>query len=157
MKIPVFVLAVFCSVGSFGHGHSHHKSESNGLPSAQPSLVDQVKSSYKEKVEPIFRNKCFDCHSNQTVYPWYYDVPGVKSFIDSDIKEAREHLDMSDGYPFSGHGNPVDDLKEIKEVIVKDEMPPLSYVVMHWNANLDLDERDKIVEWVSQSLLTLQK
>jgi hypothetical protein len=76
--------------------------------------------------------------------------------IDSDIAEARKHLDMSDGFPFGGHGKPADDLVAISEEVLEGEMPPMSYRFMHWSAKPTDSERDSIVAWVERSLASLR-
>lgn len=73
----------------------------------------EINESYIASVKPIFKNSCFDCHSSSTYYPWYSKVPGAKHLIESDISEAKEHLDMGADFPFKGHGSPKEDLEAI--------------------------------------------
>ena len=75
--------------------------------------------------------------------------------IDDDITEARKHMDMSDGFPFGGHGKPVDDLVAIREVVVDGGMPPMSYRMMHWSAKPSEMESESIIVWVKRSLASL--
>jgi uncharacterized membrane protein len=108
----------------------------------------RVNELYIEKIKPVFKNKCFDCHSNSTVYPWYYKVPGVKQIIDKDIREAKEHLDFSSDFPFAGHGEPLEDLEEVKEVLEEGSMPPWNYRLMHSNSSITTKEKKTILEWI---------
>lgn len=103
-------------------------------------------------LESIFKKACYDCHTNQTVFLWYYKLPIVKNIIDDDIAEAKQHLEMSSGFPFGGHGKPADDLLAIRHVINDDEMPPFKYSMIHWNAKLTDEEKDSIVTWVDFGL-----
>ncbi|MCH8227563.1 MAG: heme-binding domain-containing protein, partial [Proteobacteria bacterium] len=100
-----------------------------------------MNQAYLESVKPIFKIKCFDCHSNKTQYPWYYRLPFVKKTIDQDIQDARRHLNLSNDFPFGGHGTPKQDLEAIRSVLQDNSMPPLRYKIMHWNSELDSNEK----------------
>lgn len=108
-----------------------------------------------QQVRPIFQRACFNCHTDQTRYPWYHQLPGVRALIDSDIRKARKRLDMSKGFPFVGHARPADNLVGIKEQITEGEMPPWEYRLMHWDAKPSRPEVDSIVGWIDQSLRVL--
>jgi hypothetical protein len=107
------------------------------------------------KLEPILRKGCFDCHSDQTHYPWYHAILGVKQLIDKDIRVARKRLDMSKGVPFSIKGRPADDLARIRGELVDHDMPPWDYRLIHWNANPTDAERDSVISWIDESLRLL--
>jgi len=123
-------------------------------PTNWDSLYSVINTGY-QRVEPIFRRGCYDCHSIQTDYPWYHSLPLVKGFLDDHIKEGREHLDLTDGFPFKGKKQRADDLFEIKEVLLEGEMPLWSYKLMHWGAAPDDVEIDSIMAWVDESLQLL--
>ena len=59
---------------------------------------------------------------------------------------------MTDDFPFSGHGSPEDDLKELSRIVKKGAMPPFRYKVMHWGASLSKDDKRAVNEWVEDSL-----
>jgi len=107
------------------------------------------------KLRPIFQKGCFDCHSDQTHYPWYHNLPGIKGMIDKDIRVARKRLDMSSGFPFGGHPRPADDLSRMKGALEDHEMPPSEYRLMHWSANPSAAERDSVISWIDESLRLL--
>ncbi|HUP57286.1 MAG TPA: heme-binding domain-containing protein [Bdellovibrionota bacterium] len=115
--------------------------------------LSKISESYGTAIRPIFEAKCFNCHSDRTEYPWYYKIPGVKQFIDSGIAEAREHLDMSHGFPFKGHReDPVEEtLKEIGAMIAEGEMPPWYYIPLHGGSRLTDGESKAILAWVKKS------
>lgn len=102
-------------------------------------------------VKPMLTNSCYDCHSSKTNYPWYYQLPLIKGFLDGHISEATEHLDMTNGFPFGGHASQLSQLSEIKEVIEDDEMPLFSYRIMHWGKLIEGAKRDTLFAWISQS------
>lgn len=131
-----------------------HKVRHKG-PEAPPSIVKQLKTSlnkinagYLQDIKPIFEKKCFDCHSSQTVFPWYYKIPGIRQMIQSDIDEARDHLNMDSGFPFKSHASPLEDLEAISESIRTNDMPPATYRIMHPKSALTPEEKEKVYRWV---------
>ena len=165
MKIIILTLIVFTFQDSWGHGgedHSKKKSPEivhdslNSDSKETEEIYKKINTSYLKKIKPIFKKSCFDCHSSQTTYPWYYKVPGVKQLIDSDIKEAKSHLDFSNDYPFISHDSPENDLKSIEKSVSKKTMPPKKYLWMHNNAKLSQKEVEEIKKWVKESLEALK-
>ena len=165
MNTIVLFLLTFTIQNSWGHGgedHSKKKSPKvvhNSIVADSKELevvYKKINTSYLKKVKPIFKKSCFDCHSSQTTYPWYYKVPGVKQLIDSDIKEAKSHLDFSNDYPFISHDTPENDLKSIEKSISKKIMPPKKYLWMHNNAKLSQQEVEEIKKWIKESLEALR-
>lgn len=114
------------------------------------SVYAVIGAAYKT-VEPMLRNSCYDCHSSQTDYPWYHAIPGVKQMIDSDIEEARKHLDLDKGFPVGGHAGQLAQLREIREVVEEGEMPLFSYRMMHWNKKIEGEKQQKLFGWIDQS------
>ncbi|PIR25216.1 MAG: hypothetical protein COX62_05405 [Deltaproteobacteria bacterium CG_4_10_14_0_2_um_filter_43_8] len=122
------------------------------LETASPSTLQSINLDYQKKVKPIFEAKCFDCHSKNTVYPWYYKVPGIKQLMDSDIEEGLEHMDMTNGFPFAGHHPSAQkQLEELDEVLEENDMPPLQYKLMHWNSKLTPADKAVILDWIENS------
>lgn len=118
---------------------------------ALDSVYNGIAGTY-HGIHPILKNSCYDCHSNQTEYPWYYIIPGISGMIDQDIEESMEHLDMSDGFPFGGHASQYDQLREIKKEIEKDAMPLKYYRWMHWGSAVEGERRDSLFEWIDSSM-----
>lgn len=155
------MIAVALTRGLFAHSaHHYESSEAEKIVKStisQEKILQRIGERYQREVEPIFKKSCFDCHSDQTRYPWYYRIPGVKQMIDDDIEDARRHLDMSRGFPFEGHGEIADDLRAIQEVVKENEMPPWNYRLMHWGSGLNRAEKEKISEWAREALSFLQQ
>ena len=118
--------------------------------------VERIGKFYKKEIKPIFQKKCFDCHSNYTRYPWYYNVGLGKDIIDDDIREGKIRMDMSRDFPFTLQGSPKRDLELIEHVIKQDSMPPGRYKVMNWGKGLTQKEKNQILDWVAQSKEILQ-
>jgi hypothetical protein len=149
MKLAI---AFLISLAAFAH-----QGEKHGIPAANldPSTLKQVSDAYSSRIRPIFEKKCFDCHSSQVRYPWYYKLPLIKQLIDHDIAEGREHLDMTEGFPFKSHETPEADLREIAETTRDQSMPPFLYLLMHTDSHLSAEEQRVILEWVETSLSQL--
>lgn len=155
----VLLLVLFSSKMALAHGGKTHDERSqNANKKEQADLavkLEQVAQSYQRQVAPIFKKSCLECHGGEPIYPWYYKLPGVKQLIDSDINEARRHLDISKGFPFKGHGSPREDLEAIRNSVQKNEMPPFRYWIMNWDAKLSDRDKQAIYKWVDQSLKLL--
>ena len=120
-------------------------------------LYEAINSSYLADIKPILEKKCFDCHSNSTKFPWYYKIPGFKQMIDYDIKKAKRHIDMSKDFPFISHNTPLKDLNSLREIIIENDMPPLRYIIAHWDARLTKSEREAIIKWSEESISKLRE
>ncbi|MCB9026430.1 MAG: heme-binding domain-containing protein [Bdellovibrionaceae bacterium] len=135
---------------------SEEEWESLVEPIAKPNL-EKINAEYIKEVKPIFKTKCLDCHGSGQVLPWYASLPGPKQLIDRDIKDAKNKMDMSIDFPFSGHGTPQDDFESLARTIKEDSMPPLLYRILHWRSSLTEDDIVIIKKWINHSLLTLNQ
>jgi|GEM_PF-798946 len=114
-----------------------------------------INEQYLKDIKPIFEAKCFNCHSNTTNYPFYYKIPGVKAMIDKDIKEAKSHIDFSKDFPFISHETPINDLKSLKSIALEGGMPPLRYIVAHWDSKLSDKDKKAMLEWTENAIKLL--
>ncbi len=153
--MAISLLSIVASVGAH-ENHAHKAEVPMPAPTGQESeILAQINSQYLKEVKPIFRKSCFDCHSSSTRYPWYAKLPGAKQLIESDVNESKVHLDLSNDFPFGGHGTPNEDLEAIAEVIKEGSMPPFRYRILHSDSKLSNDEKEAIQNWVKLSLKTL--
>ena len=93
-------------------------------------------------VKAVLKKSCYDCHSNETVWPWYSYVAPVSWLVASDVTEAREKLNFSDWGQMSPE-NQAHASREVWKEIEKGEMPLGMYLLMHSEAVLT--EADKVV------------
>ncbi|HKY64548.1 MAG TPA: heme-binding domain-containing protein [bacterium] len=107
---------------------------------------------------PIFSAKCLMCHGVVPKFPLYAKVPPSSWLIRHDMEEAKEHMDMSFGFPFHGKEakNPQEALSEVAEVVREDEMPPFIYKIMHWHSSLTDEEKKIILSWTNQGMGALK-
>ncbi len=96
----------------------------------------------------ILKKSCYDCHSNETVWPWYSKVAPVSWLVEDDVTEGRKHLNFS---TFESLDTSVKLKKkdEILEEVQNGEMPLDIYTLIHPNANLELLQIAKIEKWVT--------
>lgn len=109
--------------------------------------IDQVHQ-VPEAVLTIFKTSCYDCHSNQTHYPWYAKVQPVALWIENHIEEGKEELNFSTFGDYSLRRQ-YHKLEEISEQIEENEMPLKSYTLLHGNAELSASQKTAIKEWVT--------
>ncbi|MBL1213795.1 MAG: heme-binding domain-containing protein [Ignavibacteriae bacterium] len=101
-----------------------------------------------ENVKLILKTSCYDCHSNETVYPWYSDVVPVSYLLMNHINEGREHLNFSEW-------ENLDSLKkekmldEIWEEVEENEMPMSSYLKLHPEAELSAVQKEVMRNWAA--------
>jgi hypothetical protein len=99
----------------------------------------------------LAQRACFDCHSNETTWPWYSSIAPGSWLIQRDVDEGRRKLNFSEWGASSGRqGRAID---ELKEIVLEGEMPPAQYLLLHPNANLSTDERSQLVDGILRSIL----
>lgn len=84
---------------------------------------------------------CFDCHSNETTWPWYSNVAPISWLVQHDVDEGREHLNFSTW----GQGGEGEESGEMAEVIAEGEMPPPVYLITHPEARLTNAEKQTLM------------
>ncbi|MBK9294171.1 MAG: heme-binding domain-containing protein [Oligoflexia bacterium] len=159
LKTFIYYLSFYVLALSSTFAHKNHNSVPQNAPQLKPQEMQlfTINEFYKDKVKPIFQKKCFDCHSQNTQYPWYYKIPGAKQLIDDDLKKAKEHLDFSNDFPFGGHGTPNEDLDAIEDVTKDNSMPPFRYWILRWDSRILYEEKRIILEWVNRSKAALKE
>ena len=98
------------------------------------------------KIADIFERSCYDCHSNETVWPWYSKVAPVSWIMVSDVNEGREYLNFSEWDKYSPEKK-AEKIKEIWEEVEEGEMPFWYYVSLHPEAKLSDGDKADIKEW----------
>lgn len=151
-SLPVALLLLAISLTASDEP-GQEQSDTPGGP-AVDSVYALINARY-QAVRPIFVTGCFDCHSANPDFPWYHSLPIIKGMIDDHIKEGREHLDLTNDFPFAGKEGPAALLHEIRHEIDEKDMPLLSYRLMHWDALIEGDRRDSVFAWIDGALVML--
>lgn len=97
-------------------------------------------------VKEILKTSCFDCHSNNTVYPWYANIQPVAWWLADHVNEGKNELNFSEFLTYSpkkAHHK----LEEVNEMIKEGEMPLQSYTIIHQNAKLSEPQKLEIATW----------
>lgn len=97
-------------------------------------------------IRAILRRACYDCHSNETLWPWYSKVAPVSWLIVDDVQKGREALNFSTWNRYTTQQQ-VKNLKESWEETAEGEMPPWFYLAAHRDANLSSEERAALRAW----------
>ena len=108
----------------------------------------------------LAQRACFDCHSNETVWPWYSNVAPMSWLVQHDVEEGRGTMNLSEwgATPVikseRERGQRQADAQEISEVILRGQMPPSQYLILHPTADLSQAEREQLAQGF-QSVLGL--
>ncbi len=99
------------------------------------------------EIKEILRRACYDCHSNETKWPWYSYVAPMSWFVAGHVDDARGHLNYSE-WPAFDLEEQEHLFEEMWEMLSEGEMPLKSYTLIHRDARLTDGERDVLLEWV---------
>ena len=122
------------------------------------NIASQVSSSdisgvvsMPDPVKALLENACYDCHSNNTRYPWYANIQPTGWWLAGHIKEAKGDLNFSE---FGGYEQrkQLSKLEGIAAVVEEDIMPLRSYKLMHKDARLSTNEKNLLIDWARQSI-----
>ena len=94
----------------------------------------------------LAKRACFDCHSNETVWPWYSQVAPISWLVQNDVTEGRRKLN------FSEWDRPQDEAEEAAEQIQKNEMPPWFYLPLHADARLAAEEKQMLTRGLQATI-----
>ena len=116
---------------------------------AGPSAQDiTARYAVPQPVMQLLQRSCYDCHSNNTSYPWYSKVQPVAWWLNDHVKEGKRELNFSE---FAGY-IPKKAAHKLDEIIAETEereMPLSSYTLMHAKAKLSDAEIKLISDWAA--------
>jgi hypothetical protein len=139
------LLALLIQLIPFGHNHTN------------PPVVREPNWDSPQTRE-LAKRACFDCHSNETVWPWYSNIAPVSWLVYRDVAEGRQHINFSewDVHPSmpagEGEGEQHQHGPEVfKEVLESHEMPPAVYLLQHPEARLTDQELQILIDGLTKS------
>lgn len=135
--IPGIGLLLFAGLQCFNPPREH--------PLVQADFVAAVRP--PAPVAAALRAACYDCHSYETVWPWYAHVAPVSWLIAADVNEGRTHLNFS-RWP-ADPAQAAKNLDRVNEVVDYREMPPAKYTLLHREAHLTESQRKAVLDWTS--------
>ena len=120
------------------------KNEYTSIPDSDLILTEKP----VQQIASIIKESCYDCHSNNTAYPWYNKITPVNFWLKGHIKGAKKELNFSEWKYYSAKKK-VHKLEEIIEVLENNEMPLSSYTLMHSEAKLTNNETQVLINWAT--------
>lgn len=120
------------------------KNKAEGISSHDMSKIYAVPAN----VQAILKTSCYDCHSNNTIYPWYANIQPAAWWLDDHIKEGKKELNFSE---FASYriGRQYRKLEEINGEVKEDKMPLDKYLWIHRDAKLSNAQKLTLTNWVT--------
>jgi len=106
-------------------------------------------NSIPDEVAKILHESCYDCHSNETIYPWYSYVSPVKFLVSKDTRKGRKHVNFSEWENYN-KADKLEALDDFGDEVDEGEMPMEIYTVMHSNSKLSDADRELLVAWAGE-------
>ncbi len=106
-------------------------------------------------IDLILKKACNDCHSNNTVYPWYSNIQPVAWWLQDHVNDGKKHLNFSEflSYPAKKQYKKLD---EVIETVKEGEMPLNSYTWIHKDAVLTNTEKLALSNWANSIMKQLE-
>ena len=117
-----------------------------GRPHDNPPVIQEPNWDSPE-TRALAVRACYDCHSNESVWPWYSNVAPISWLVQRDVDEGRQRLNFSEW----GSGREAERERELTEVISEGEMPPAIYLLQHGSARLTDAEKQQLIDGLMRS------
>ncbi len=138
VKALVVLVVLFGLIQLIPYGHDH----------TNPAVVAEPVWNAPATRDLAVR-ACYDCHSNETTYPWYSNVAPVSWLLAHDIEEGRQNMNFSEWPSSSVAGQTLFGAAAL--MVQNGKMPPAPYLLMHPTANLSAAEKDQLVQGFQNS------
>ncbi|NIR52640.1 MAG: cytochrome C, partial [candidate division Zixibacteria bacterium] len=136
-RVLIALIAVLILIQFVPYGHSHEN----------PPVLQEPQW-HSKQTRQQFKQSCFDCHSNETVWPWYSYIAPASWLVQKDVEEGREELNFSEW----GSGRDGEESEEIVEMIREEKMPLENYLLLHPEAKLTNAEREQMIQGIEATL-----
>jgi len=103
------------------------------------------------QVMAVLKKACYNCHSHETVWPWYSRIAPVSWLIAHDVSEGRHHVNFSLWGTLSSEKQDRT-RREVWEEVEDDEMPPWVYVLGHPEAKLSEEDKTILKRWADGTI-----
>lgn len=104
-----------------------------------------------QEIGLLIKDACYDCHSNETEYPWYTNVAPISWWIADHIEEGREELNFSTWAQYDAKRR-AHKLEEAAEEVHEGHMPLKSYLWLHGEARLSDEQRERLAAWFEEQM-----
>jgi hypothetical protein len=133
----IAVVAIFLLIQLVPYGKDH----------SNPPVVQEPNWDSPQTRELAVR-ACFDCHSNETVWPWYSKIAPISWLVYKDTIDGRRRLNFSDW----GNRRPGSETGEVSGIVLEGEMPPIYYLPTHPAARLTDAEKQALAQGLANSV-----
>jgi hypothetical protein len=134
-KVLLTIVVLFIAIQFIPYGKNHNN----------PKVVAEPKWD-SMKTKEVFMKACGDCHSNETIWPWYSDIAPISWSVYHHVVEGREHFNVSMwGHQKKNEGE--DAVEEVEE----GEMPLKSYLLAHPEARLSDAEKQLLIDGLKKT------
>jgi len=123
------LIGVFLIIQLVPFGHEH----------ANPAIVSKPNWD-SVQTETLAKRACYDCHSNETTWPWYSNIAPISWLVQKDVNKGRKIVNFSDWNTFIGM------TKDMVVQINKGKMTPFYYVWLHPTAKLSAAENQQLIQ-----------
>jgi len=132
-------------------GMQFYRPEKN-MDSSNHLQVFLTETNPPEEVQIVLKQACYDCHTNNTVYPWYNNIAPVSYWLTDHIDHGKGEMNLSDWANYSIEKK-AHKLEEVAEVLEENEMPLKEYTWTHEEARLTDAQREAVIEWAKRTKL----
>lgn len=133
ITITMILMGAVLQLVPFGHEHSN------------PAVI-QEPAWDSPGTRALVKRACYNCHSNETVWPWYSSLAPVSWLTERDVNQGRSHLN------FSEWNDPMNQPDDVVEEVAAGNMPPWFYLPLHPEAKLTQEERTALLQGLRKSL-----
>jgi hypothetical protein len=135
IAVPLAFVALLLAIQLVPYGRAH----TNPPLQAEPAWDSP-------QTAELARRACYDCHSNETVWPWYSNIAPVSWLVQHDVDEGRRRLN------FSEWNRPQREARSAGREVQRGSMPPSNYFLTHPSAKLSPQEAQALIEGLNTSL-----
>jgi hypothetical protein len=126
-------------------------------PLTNPAVVGDLMAANPppSPIAAMLHAACYDCHSSETRWPWYSHIAPISWLIVSDVRDGREHLNLSD-WPNDNPVRAAKRLENMSDEIGSGEMPLKKYTKIHADARLTESQRKELTDWLDAEATRLK-
>lgn len=122
-------------------------------PMGTADIANQLRM--PSKVEGILKTACYDCHSNNTRYPWYAHVQPMGWLLSNHIRDGKDDLNFNEFGAYSKRMQ-LSKLRAIGSSVKEGSMPLPSYTFLHQDAKLSVEARALVIDWAANTRDSLE-
>lgn len=105
-------------------------------------------------LQEVFRNSCYDCHSDHTRYPWYAGISPFSWIIDRHIAGGKAALNLNE-YGLLTDVKKLSVLNDVCDVVAEKSMPPANYLMLHADAVISEDDAEALCDWADEAAMDI--